>query len=232
VVKILKLVTGIDVYFVNKFPYGSLYKKRSSKMKKFVAKSRVFIVLVLFGFIGTLAFAQTNERNRGFYIDAGISVGVVSHGNDVDHMLKSFNDLYIPLDGGIGLNIGWAAMQNLYVIGSFSFGQVTMYHEDIGIYDYLNLSRFFLGAGIRYYPLSSMKHLQTGADLGLYILYFNTNVPNDYSKLGPALKLSAAYDFDSTMTGPALLLGGELLLGIPETAPTIGFTLFAKFVFK
>jgi hypothetical protein len=66
-------------------------------------------------------------------------------------------------------------------------------------------------------------------------MVLDSNVPNAgalVSEVGSGLKISIAYDFDSTMTGPALLLGGEYLIDFIEGEDIIGFSIFAKFVYK
>jgi hypothetical protein len=79
------------------------------------------------------------------------------------------------------------------------------------------------------------EHLQLGADIGLSSASLLSSIQdnsNIASEPGFGFKVSAAYDFDSTMTGPALLLGGELLMDFIENEIFTGYAVFAKFVFK
>jgi len=79
-----------------------------------------------------------------------------------------------------------------------------------------------------------MKHLQVGFDAGYSNLYVSLSNSSDtiVGDGGFAMQFSLAADFDSTLTGPALLLGGKLYLGIIEGELIPAFGLFAKFVFK
>jgi hypothetical protein len=78
------------------------------------------------------------------------------------------------------------------------------------------------------------KHLQLGTDFGFGRAVLKTNISGTEaaSKLGSAVKLSAAYDFDSTATGPALLLGGEVLFAFIEAKTITGYSVFLKMVLK
>jgi len=92
------------------------------------------------------------------------------------------------------------------------------------------------GLGVRFYPLPSMKYLQLGTDLrfGKIALYPYNSEVKLFSTDPFGIKFSVAYDFDSSMTGMALLLGGEVLLDyfIESNTAITGFSIFAKFVFK
>jgi hypothetical protein len=71
-------------------------------------------------FVST-AFSQTNERSRGFYLDAGIGFGAVSYNDELDTILEQLeanglDRMTISLD----LSIGWAVLQKLYVVGSLT----------------------------------------------------------------------------------------------------------------
>ena len=204
-------------------------------MKKVVLLTIIAIIIIS----TPHAFAQTNERNRGFYIDAGAGFGGVICSDVYEGVKPVFY---------LDLCVGWAVLQNLYIIieGSSSgansiSGTINPSKaEEFGVFNH------FIGPGIRFYPLPSKKHLQLGTNFG----YCNSTVDSQFTlrdiigggpdirgpsfendpKLG--FKLSLAYDFDSTMTGWALLLGGETMFTFISASPVIGFTVFAKVVFK
>ena len=138
------------------------------------------------------------------------------------------------------LCIGWAVLQNLYVIVE---GSATAHPYGVTISglplsskpkaEKVGFWSYFIGPGLRLYPLPSEKHLQLGASFGWG--YAEVKYPSSItykSDLQLGFKLSAAYDFDSTMTGWALLLGGETMFTFISASPVIGFTVFAKVVFK
>jgi hypothetical protein len=182
-------------------------------------------------FVST-AFSQSNERVRGIYIDAGIGFGGISYNDEIDNLLEWADDngldrMTISLD----LSIGWAVLQKLYVVGSLTGFGDRIYKSS----DYMQLNTYLFGPGVRFYPLSSGKHLQLGADLGFGRMVLDSNISSVgtiASEGGFGVKISAAYDFDSTMTGPALLLGGEFLMDFIEGESITGFSIFAKFVYK
>jgi hypothetical protein len=193
---------------------------------------RLTAVVIFLG-VGITAFAQTAERGRGFYIDAGIGYGGIIYSNESDIMVKNiqddgFNRITLLVD----VSIGWAVLQNLYLAGSFT-GFADRFFKSS---DYKQLNTGLYGLGVKFYPLSSKKHLQIGADLGLgstgLVTYINGSTDTIISDPGFGMKISAAYDFDSTMTGPALLLGGDILLAFTEGETRTCFSIFAKFVYK
>jgi hypothetical protein len=88
--------------------------------------------------------------------------------------------------------------------------------------------------GARYYPLPSKKYLQLGLDVGLSrmnIVHYRQDPPDD-STAGFGGRLSAAYDFDTTMTGFTVLLGGSLTMNIIENDTSLAYALFFKLAFK
>jgi hypothetical protein len=183
--------------------------------------------------IGLSVFAQTGERERGFYIDVGLGFGGISYKNDINNELEQADDLgYDRMTISLDLSIGWAVLQKLYIVGSLTGFGDRIYKSA----DYMQYNTYLIGPGVRFYPLSSGKYLQLGADLGLGRMVLDSNIPGAAGTVtsdpGFGIKFSAAYDFDSTMTGPALLLGGELLLDFIENETVTGFSIFAKFVYK
>ncbi|WP_461254939.1 hypothetical protein [Treponema sp. R80B11-R83G3] len=189
-------------------------------------KFKLLMVIVIFMVISYTAFSQTNERNRGLYIDAGIGMVI----ND----LTEINDDNV-LDNiamSIDANIGWAILQNIYIVGTLPGFSVKLYKYS----DYMQINTCLFGLGVRFYPLPSMKYLQFGTDLrfGKIVLYTNNSDVKIFNTDPFGVIFSAAYDFDLSMTGMAFLIGGEVLLDyFIETKTTItGFSIFAKFVFK
>jgi hypothetical protein len=196
-------------------------------------KCKLLMAVVFLGIISLPVFSQTNERYRGFYMDMGLGFGGVGYGEEIDNLLEWADDngvdrMTISLD----FSIGGAVSQNLYVVGSIAGFADGLQKSS----NYMQLTTMLLGLGVRFYPLSSMKHLQLGADVGLGEIGFSSNVAGVEVEVtsdpGFGIKLSAAYDFDSTMTGLALLLGGEVLLDFIEGETIAGYSIFAKFVIK
>jgi hypothetical protein len=88
--------------------------------------------------------------------------------------------------------------------------------------------------GARYYPLPSKKYLQLGLDVGLSRMvttYYMQDIP-DGSDGGLSGRLSAAFDFDTTMTGLTVLLGGSLTMNIIENDTSLAYALFLRLAFK
>jgi hypothetical protein len=193
---------------------------------------KFLLALITFTGVCAMAFSQSNERNRGFYIDAGLGFGGISYNKEIDDMLKTADDYGVDrMTISLDLSIGWAVLQNVYVVGSITGFGDRLYKSS----DYMQINTYLFGPGVRFYPLTSGKHLQLGADLGLGKMVVVSNISGieaNSSDSGFAMKFSVAYDFDSTMTGPALLLGGEALLEFIEGEKVAGFSIFAKFVFK
>jgi hypothetical protein len=187
---------------------------------------------VIFVLIGSPVFSQTAERNRSFYIDLGLGFGWISYTDELDKIFKWADDNGLDrLTMSLDISVGLAALQNLYIVGAImGFGD-RLYKGS----DYLQMNTYLFGPGIRFYPLPSMKHIQLGADFGLGRIVLDSNVSGTgavSSSPGFGTKISAAYDFDSTTTGPALLLGGNLLLNFIEGETITGFSIFAKFAYK
>jgi hypothetical protein len=196
-------------------------------------KRKLLMAVVFLGIISSPVFSQTSERYRGFYLDVGLGFGGISYGEEIDDLLEWVDDNGVDrMTMSLDFSIGGAVSQNLYVVGSFvGFGDRLSKSSD-----YMQMNAYIFGLGVRFYPLFSMKHLQLGADAGLGFMVFGSSVAGVdtvvESDPGFGVKISVAYDFDSTMTGPALLLGGELLLDFVESETITGFSIFAKFVIK
>jgi len=191
------------------------------------------IIALFFVFISSMLFAQTTERKRGFYFDIGMGLfGRISYDDELDDALELLEKLGAErLTISLGLAAGGAITQNIYIVGSISaFGD----RFDINS-NYMQLNTYLLGAGIRYYPLPSMKWLQIGADYGISWLVLTTDVIGEQvavSDFGTGLRLSVSCDFNGRMTGPSFLLGGELLISTIESDLVAGISLFGKLVFK
>jgi hypothetical protein len=186
----------------------------------------LFLSLVL----GT-SLAQGEER-RGFYLDAGIGIGSVSYGDELDDILDEADDNGLDrITAGLTISIGGAVLQNLYLVGTITGLGDRLYDGS----DYLQLNTYLYGVGVRYYPLRSRKHLQIGADVGIGKVALQTSEPgydDQYSDNGTAVKLSVAWDFDSTLRGPHVLVGAEVLSASIDHENVTGAALFVKFVLK
>jgi hypothetical protein len=189
-------------------------------------KRKSFMLIVIFMVISSTAFSQANEKKRGLYIDVGIGMVI----NDLGRM--SNDNVMDRIAMSIEANIGWAILQNFYIVGSLPGISDKLYKSS----DYIQMDTCLFGLGIRFYPLPSMKHLQFGSDIrfGRILLYSNNYEIKTFSTDPFGMKFSASYDFASTMTGPTLLLGGEILLDyFNENNETItGLSLFVKFLLK
>ncbi|MDR0722687.1 MAG: hypothetical protein LBF75_07875 [Treponema sp.] len=191
------------------------------------------IGLILFLLSLSLVVAQERgERKRGFYIDVGLGFGGISYfGGDTKTIADTFNetaDMRLTMDMSL-LTIGWALTQNGYLVGTIA-GVGDAYIDSEMNQSQLSIGMF--GIGTRYYPLPSKKHLQLGLDVGISeidVLHDEKTVSSD---LGFSSRLSAAYDFDSTMTGLTVLLGGTVMLNIIERDTSLSYALFLKLAFK
>jgi hypothetical protein len=195
-------------------------------------KRKFLIGLLIFLGITFVAFPQTNEEHRYFYVDAGIGFSIISY-------RSILNDIFKLIDGygferraiSLDLSIGWAVSQNLYIVSSLcGFGD-RLYQSS----DYLQLNTYLFGIGIRLYPLPSKKYFQFGIDMGLGKMVMQSSIyemDDLVSESGISTKISVAYDFNSTMTGTSFLLGSEFLIGAIEDEIINGLSFFAKFCIK
>lgn len=178
-----------------------------------------------------LAAAHADEK-RGFYIDAGLGFGGASYGHQVDDALDEAEDAgFDRIALSLDLAVGGAVLPNLYVVGSLSGFADRLWESD----EYLQVNTYLIGAGVRYYPLPSHKHLLLGADVGLAKLNLQTSVDayDDVSSdNGAGFKLLVAYDIDSTLRGPTLQVGAQFMSASIEDVNFKGFSVFAKFAFK
>jgi hypothetical protein len=178
----------------------------------------------------SLMFAQ--ERKRGFYIDTGMGFGGIGYfGGDTKTIADGFNetaDMHMTLDLSY-LTIGWALTQNVYLVGTIA-GVGDGYFDSEMNQSQLTVTMY--GIGARYYPLPSKKYLQLGLDFGTSQKSVLDNNKYTYSDLGFSTRLSAAYDFDSTMTGFTGMPGGALMMNIIENDVSMSYTIFFKLAFK
>jgi len=194
-------------------------------MKKLLA----FVFLAMF--LGTFISAQDEDYRRGFYVDVGAGWGWIKYPEPFNSSVKSVADLpgvtRISID--IDLSLGYAVIPNLYIVGSL--GGIA---DSLSASNTLTMMTMFIGPGVKFYPLPSKKYLQLGLDIGYSGFSISDSRSSDSIKgpTGFAFQLSVVGDFDKTMTGPALLLGGKFYLGILDGEVVPAFSLFAKFVYK
>ena len=193
--------------------------------------TRVKFVLPLF-FLAISSVVSAQERDRGIYIDLGLGFGGISYfGGDTKTIADGFNrtaDIHITMDLNM-LTIGWALTQNVYLVGTIAsigdgYFDSQMNQNQISIAMY--------GVGTRYYPLPDKKHLQLGLDLGASRMEILYNKKTYISDFGFSIRSSAGWDFDSTMTGFAAILGGDLRLNVIENDTSLSYALFFKILFK
>jgi hypothetical protein len=193
---------------------------------------KLILFFAIFLVIGGTIFSQSQERNRRLYIDFGLGFGDISYNGELDDALESakdngFDRVMVALD----LSIGWAISQKWYIVGSITGLGDRLYY----LSDYIQLNTYLIGPGIRLYPLPSGKYLQLGVDFGMGRMVSDSNVDQVdglVSEPGIGVKVSAAYDFDSTLTGFTFLLGAEFLADFIEDETICSVSLFGKFAFK
>ena len=187
------------------------------------------VVLALLVFLGVFSHAQ--EERRGFYFDIGAGWAWIIYPEPFNTQVKNIAKVsgITRLTMDADLSIGYAVLPRLYIVGSVGC-IVDSLHASNALY----LTTLMLGPGIKFYPLPSMKYLQLGFDAGYTNMYMKiSDDPNSISGDGGfGMQISVACDFDSTLTGPALLLGGKFYMGILDGEFLPGFGLFAKFVVK
>jgi hypothetical protein len=196
-------------------------------------KRSFLLGFLLFLVSASLVFAQEREeRKRGFYIDIGLGFGGISYfGGNTKTIADGFNEtanIHMTLDLSI-LTIGWALTQNVYLVGTMA-GVGDGYFDSQMKQSQLTVAMY--GIGARYYPLPSKKHLQIGLDFGASRVGILDNTELSYSDFGFTTRLSAAYDFDSTMTGFTGMPGGALMMNIIENDVSLSYTIFFKLAFK
>ncbi|MDR1072186.1 MAG: hypothetical protein LBL45_00715 [Treponema sp.] len=196
-------------------------------------KRSFLLGLVLFlGSFSLVCAQEREERSRGLYLDVGLGFGGVSYFSGdtkaIADQFKETADMHMTIDLQL-LTIGWALTQSVYLVGTIpaigdAYFDAQMNQSQINVAMY--------GIGARYYPLPSKKHLQLGLDLGVSRMSILHNNKQDYSDIGFSGRLSAAYDFDSTMTGFTALLGGALMMNAIEGEASLSYALFFKLAFK
>jgi hypothetical protein len=195
-------------------------------------KYRGFIVCAVLAAVVHTGFAQ--ERN--LYFDLGVGSGFIRYGGELDALASDMEDSGIERSLAVAdMSIGKAIADNLYIdISSIAFSDRFKGESDI-FADHVDWYTVLYGVGVKYYPLPSALHLQLGADAGLVWMMF-TSTMSDFqigrSPFGFGGRISVSYDFDSDMTGPAFLLGAQLMANIIENKLGTGFSIFAKFAYK
>ena len=190
---------------------------------------KVFAVLVFWAVLGSLLYAQ--EEKRGFYIDVGGGWAWISYPDPFNTSVKNTAAIsgVSRMTIGIDLSIGYALLPNFYLVGSI--GGIA---DNLSASNTLTLMTMIVGPGLKFYPLPSKKHLQLGFDFGFsgFNITDSSSTKSIEGPSGIGFQISVFGDFDRTMTGPALLLGGKFYLGILSQKPVPGFALAAKFVYK
>jgi hypothetical protein len=201
--------------------------------------SRTKIVLSLFIFAAVSSGVSAQERTRGIYIDLGLGFGGIHYfGGDTKTKADDFNrgdGTHITVDMDF-LTIGGALRDNLYLVGTvagvgdgYSHAKTNQNETTVST-DAIAISMY--GLGLRWYPLQSKKHLQLGYDLGISAMLAQTDESEDMSETGFSQRVSVGWDFDSTMTGFAAILGGGAMFNIIEGDFSVSYALFAKLAFK
>ena len=192
---------------------------------------KIFVILFLLFIFGSFVYAQDEGVQRGFYIDVGLGWSWISYPEPLDSSVKAVSKLpsvsRVSLD--FDLSIGYALMQNLYMVGSMG-----MVGDSLSSANTMTLTTILIGPGLKFYPLASQKYLQLGFDAGYSAMSVSVSDSKDTYN-GPngfGMQFTVVGDFDSTLTGPALLMGGKLYLGFLDSEMVAAFSLFAKFVYK
>jgi hypothetical protein len=201
--------------------------------------TRTKIVLSLFIFAAVSSGVSAQERTRGIYIDLGLGFGGIHYfGGDTKTKADNFNRgavTHVTLDMSF-FTIGGALRDNLYLVGTiagvgdgYSHAKTNKNETTIST-DMMVISMY--GLGLRWYPLQSKKHLQLGYDLGISAMLAQTGESEDMSETGFSQRVSLGWDFDSTLTGLAVIAGGNAMLNIIEGDASISYALFVKIAFK
>jgi hypothetical protein len=206
--------------------------------------------IALFAFMAPSAF----PRDRGFYIDMGLGFGGISYFGGTKDFVDSVGETaegHSTVDWD-AITIGWAATQNLYIVGTIS-AVWDGFKDDSkfpGVDVYSTTSDVFIltyGIGTRYYPFE--RFLQLGLDLGASRLSTSDRdvtserdtdgelvaVVTEYdytSDFGFAAKLFIGFDFDPSPTGFTGILGGSLMLNVIEGEPILAYMVSFKLAFK
>ena len=172
---------------------------------------------------GSIIFPQSDEEVRKIYCDAGLGIGGIIYSENIYH--KGIHPA-----GAFEASAGWALpreLQNLYIVASFTF----FGDADLGSKIDSNKLSYSttMAIGARLYPLSSKKELQLGADIGYSRLWLRPGLP---ANSGLGLKISAAYDFATNLTGRSMLLGTDIMILTVQKNFAAGFTVFIKAVLK
>jgi hypothetical protein len=198
--------------------------------------SRINAVLCLFVFAAVPSVVWAQERARGIYIDAGLGFGGIRYlVGDTKTIADGFNksaDTRMTLDLSM-ITIGGALGDNVYLVLSVA-GVGDAYFDSEENQNQITTAVY--GLGIRCYPLPGKKHLQLGLDLGTSAVQVTSdqkpNTSDDTSDFGFSQRVSLGWDFDSTMTGLALMAGGNVMLNIIEGETSVSYALFLKILFK
>ncbi|MDR1231517.1 MAG: hypothetical protein LBK61_08970 [Spirochaetaceae bacterium] len=206
-----------------------------------ITRTKVVLCLFVFAVVSSVASAQerTQERTRGVYIGFGLGLGGISYlGGDTKTIVDGFKredgtHITVDLDA---LTIGGALRDDLYLVGTVASVSDWYPHAETNenpasiSLDMLAISMY--GLGLRWYPLQSKKHLQLGYDLCVGHMQIQPEESEDISYTGFSQRVSVGWDFDSTLTGLAVILGGDATFNIIEGDLSISYALFAKLVFK
>jgi hypothetical protein len=197
---------------------------------------RMKVVLCLFACMVVLPVVSAEERARGIYIDLGLGLGSIRYlGGNTKAIADDFNrtaETRTTFDMSM-LTIGGTLRDNLYLVGSVA-GVGDGYFDAKMNQNQITIAMF--GLGVRYYPMASKKHLQLGLDLGASVTQITyseqMNKADVMSSVGFSERASIGWDFDSTLTGLALMVGGDVMLNVIEGDASVSYALFVKFVFK
>jgi hypothetical protein len=200
--------------------------------KSFMKKSFLLGAVLFLASLSLVCAQEREERRRGLYVDVGFGFGGISYfGGDTKAAADGFNetaDTRMAMDLQL-LTIGWALTQNVYLAGTVAGFGDAYFDADM---NQSQLTVAMYGIGVRYYPLPSKKHIQLGLDLGLSRMSILRDKKQTISDPGFSGRLSAAYDFDSTMTGFTALLGGALMMNAIEGDTSLSYALFFKLALK
>jgi hypothetical protein len=200
----------------------------------------VLLALLVVLFVPSVVSAQEGakrpERARGIYFDTGLGFGGIRYlGDDATTIADAFDrtaTTHLVIDLSM-LTIGGALRDNLYFVATVA-GVGDAYLDADGNQSQITVAMY--GLGVRYYPLPSKKHLQLGLDVGangMHVTYGGEpNKPDGMSDTGFSQRVSIGWDFDSTMTGFAVMAGGDVMLNIIEGEASVSYALFLKLVFK
>ncbi len=194
---------------------GCIAVSEVQTVRRTIEISRVGVLAVLLAGTIPLAVAQEQQVDRrGFLFELGAGPASIYYGPDVESLVTGSG--LQRLDLALHLAVGYAIVQNLYVIG-IAQGAATRFYD---YFDYLQLNSYLFGGGVRVYPFHTGLVLGLDAGAGRMVAQSSVGVGGT-APAGWATALSAAYDFNRRATGFGFQAGVRVFhVSLPTSAAT------------